>query len=511
MRRSDTAELADYLLSHPPVDIASTFAEGTAFGEWRIAAFLGRGGSGEVYRAIHSGTGQVAALKVLLPKPESSSNGDASRARFRQEIAFLSQNKTPFFPRFYASGEANGCPFVAMEMLDARPLPSRDRAVASFLLKVCAAARHLHRRGFVHRDIKPQNILWRADGTPVLIDLGLLKGTADAPGHTGATITIANGRAVGAGTPHYAAPEQFEGGAISAAADVHALGVLIDACFCGHLPRDWENIVRRATSSMPEYRYRSVDGLMRAIRWRHLTRWYAWARAAAGLAIVLAAFWGSREFVRDGGPSSGVPSKPYGMGGSSQERPGEGAAEGIRSPTLWRNVETNVVRSELVLAKTNRVNGLDVIATRVFRNVTNRIQGAVMRLDGETHTMSNRVVLTPDREWWIVGPGTLEADLTGSDTGNCTRVHLDKCVLLNRTSLFPMEAAVQYVFHPGAYLNFVNQGKEDELYHRPSLRGHVENFDGAFNAIEFGGPRTIGGLMERRRAEIREMLNKDAL
>ena len=94
MRRSDTAELADYLLSHPPVDIASTFAEGTAFGEWRIAAFLGRGGSGEVYRAIHSGTGQVAALKVLLPKPESSSNGDASRARFRQEISFLSQNKT---------------------------------------------------------------------------------------------------------------------------------------------------------------------------------------------------------------------------------------------------------------------------------------------------------------------------------------------------------------------------------------------------------------------------------
>ena len=287
-----TSDLTAFLASHRPLNDGATWKAGDVVEGWRVTAFLGRGGSGEVYRVKQVGTGRAAALKVLRLKADASEERrTTAQARFLREADFLVRNDSPFCPKAFAVGEAEGRPYVVMELLDAKPLPRRDGAVASFLLAVCRAVRTLHRRGFVHRDIKPANILWRANGDLVLSDLGLLKGSAPTAGHTGVTATLVEGRVVGAGTPHYAAPEQFDGGSISDATDIHALGVLIDDCFGGKPPRDWARIVRRATSSLPERRYRDVEDLMRAIRWRHAGRVFMLGGAllVAGLAV----WWGA--------------------------------------------------------------------------------------------------------------------------------------------------------------------------------------------------------------------------
>lgn len=252
------------------------FAAGTVFGDWRITAFIGRGGNGEVYCAEHVKRGTPAAVKILVREDERA------RKRFAAEARLLSRQSASVFPRFFGFGEANGAPYLAMELLESRDLPSRERAVARFMLAVCGAVAKLHALGYVHRDIKPGNILWRGGKEAVLADLGLAK-SIESPvvSRQEESLTVVDGRRMGAGTPGYGAPEQMERGEATAESDIHALGVLADRCFGGRPPRAWKRIIERATSSIPSRRYSSVSAMARAIRRRHLP-----LIAAGSLAIV---------------------------------------------------------------------------------------------------------------------------------------------------------------------------------------------------------------------------------
>ncbi len=301
---SDT--LAALCAAHAPVNSAGHFPSGTIFGDWRLTAFIGRGGNGEVYCAEHTTLGTPAAVKVLM-------RDDArAKARFAREAQLLARLRSDAFPRFFAYGEANGHPYLAMELLEPGDLPTGDRSVARFLLKVCDAVAELHAQGFVHRDIKPGNILWRSVGArvprvrqppnpvgsrvprdrgraslpsiPVLADLGLVKDvtTSDA-GRPSSDVTLG-----GVGTPGYGAPEQMERGEATIASDIHALGVLADRCFNGNPPRAWARIIQRATSSIPAHRYPSVAALARAIRRRNLMRTMVFAFAVASLVLAIA-------------------------------------------------------------------------------------------------------------------------------------------------------------------------------------------------------------------------------
>ena len=269
-------QIAELCAAHGPIVSASRFPVGTIFGDWRLTAFIGRGGNGEVYCAEHVSLGTPAAVKVLVREDERA------KARFARETKLLSELKSSSFPRFFAYGEANGCPYLAMELLEPGELPTGDRAIARFMLKVCDAVAELHAQGFVHRDIKPSNILWRTGGTrpvasavtggtrsascdrfaaraspsgnpivsrransvasavPVLADLGLAKklsSPTDAPTlRASASLRETNPTIGGVGTPGYGAPEQMERGEATAASDIHALGVLADRCFDGKPP-----------------------------------------------------------------------------------------------------------------------------------------------------------------------------------------------------------------------------------------------------------------------------------
>ena len=264
---SKTDALDDFLDGHEPIPSAASLAMGTAISNWRIVAFLGRGGSAEVYRAVHASLPLQVAIKILM-------RSDGSRLeRFRREANMLSALKCRALPRIYDFGEIGGRPYMAIELLEPYELPHGDKAVASFLIAVSERVKWLHDCGIVHRDLKPQNIMRRKDGTPVIIDLGLAKRIFDSmhvpPSNT---ISIVDGKCVGLGTPSYAAPEQFSGGEVTPAADIHALGKLADECFDGKPPRAWRHIIERATSSIPERRYPSIDEFTHAIRWRNLWR-----------------------------------------------------------------------------------------------------------------------------------------------------------------------------------------------------------------------------------------------
>ncbi len=258
------AEIEAFLRAHPHIEDPHLFDVGQNIGEWRITAFIGKGGSGEVYSAKHSALGIVAAIKIL------SRDDCVAKDRFQREAQVFAENPMPVFPRFFGYGQINGRPYMVIELLEHLPLPSADRAVAQYLLKVCVGVGRLHTLGLVHRDIKPQNILQRGTtGEPVLIDLGLVKDVTLPVAHRGESLSIVNGKAVGVGTPRYAAPEQFAGGEISPAADIHALGMLANDCFGGNPPLPWARIIRRSTSSIPSQRYGTVARFEKAIRHRH--------------------------------------------------------------------------------------------------------------------------------------------------------------------------------------------------------------------------------------------------
>lgn len=270
------ASTEGWLRRHAPIGSGASLPDGARVGRWRIAAFIARGGAGEVYRAVDDAIDRAAALKIL------HRTDDAARARFAREVRALAQLRGGAFPELFETGELDGRPWYAAEFLQPLDLPKTDGAVARLIRAVCRGAGALHALGYVHRDIKPANILSR-NGEPVLIDLGLLKRAETPALHPGDTISVADGRPVGVGTPGYSAPEQFLGGEISPAADIHAIGVLASECFGGHPPRAWRRIIRRATSSLPAERYPDVASLARAVRMRNLP--LAFGVAAATVAV----------------------------------------------------------------------------------------------------------------------------------------------------------------------------------------------------------------------------------
>lgn len=279
---AEDGEIERLLQAHGPFEKPPRLKEGDRIGDWKVLAFLGRGGSAEVYRAENLATGIFGAVKVLY-----RSDGTA-RARFKREAQLLSELSGASFPKFYGAGEDSGRLYIAEELLEPAELPRRDAAVARYVTDVACSVAELHKRGFVHRDIKPSNVMVRsATGEYVLIDLGLAKEDGDTPRGITDTLSVVDGRARGVGTPGYSAPEQFAGGRIGEAADIHALGVLANVCFDGKPPRAWIPIVRRSTSSIPEQRYATVAEFMRAVRRRHVACVW-WILVA--LALTISAF-----------------------------------------------------------------------------------------------------------------------------------------------------------------------------------------------------------------------------
>ncbi|MGE3172088.1 MAG: protein kinase [Planctomycetota bacterium] len=189
-----------------------------AIGPYRVVGTLGRGGMGVVYDVERDG--QRFALKWL---PLAPVLGARVHERLRRESRILERLEHPHIVRIRDTGLQDEAPYLVMERIDGAPLaeaaaamPVDDRVRLVVLL--CRAVHAAHEAGVVHRDLKPQNVLVRADGAPVLLDFGL--GAAEElPTLTGTGDVV--------GTPRYMAPEQVREQRADRRTDVHALGLVL--------------------------------------------------------------------------------------------------------------------------------------------------------------------------------------------------------------------------------------------------------------------------------------------
>jgi serine/threonine protein kinase len=201
-------------------------------GKYRLIELLGRGGFSTVYRAEHMSLGNEVALKILNP---SLAEDETFARRFRREARRTVMLDHPNIVRVLDLDKVDGQLFIAMEYVPNRDLRELlaeegllplDRIV-SFVRQLGSALDYAHRRGLIHRDVKPGNVLVRDDGIVKLTDFGLVKAAEGSQlTQTGTTL----------GTPAYMSPEQTRGETVDARSDLYALGVMAYEFVTGRVP-----------------------------------------------------------------------------------------------------------------------------------------------------------------------------------------------------------------------------------------------------------------------------------
>ena len=207
---------------------------GVLFGGYRIEAVAGRGGMGVVYRATDLSLERPVALKLIAPE---FAQDPGFRERFLREPRLAASLDHPGVVPIYEAGEREGQLYLAMRWVEGsdlrRMLQQAGRlspeVTVNLLTQVASALDATHRRGVVHRDVKPANILVDDDGHAYLGDFGI-SGEAGAGGRM-------------AGTLDYLAPEQIRGDDVDGRTDCFALGCVLHECLSGAPP------FRRGTES----------------------------------------------------------------------------------------------------------------------------------------------------------------------------------------------------------------------------------------------------------------------
>ena len=291
--------------------------EGRRFGPWRVLRLLGQGGMGAVWLARRDDG--LFEREVALKLVHASWYGPMLQQRFAQERRILGSLEHPHIAGLLDAGiTTDGQPYLALEYVDGVPLDrfcdAHQATLAQrigLMLQVLGAVQHAHQNLVIHRDLKPANILVTADGQVRLLDFGIAK-LLDEDGGEETEMTRHAGRPL---TPHYAAPEQRDGRAVSTASDVYALGVVLFELLSGQylelagplaprmsrqpltpeaatargstpaalaraLTGDLDTIVQKALKVDPHERYPTADALRQDLQ-RHLDGLPVLARPAS--------------------------------------------------------------------------------------------------------------------------------------------------------------------------------------------------------------------------------------
>ena len=202
-----------------------------SIGDYRLVDYIGAGGMGEVYRAVHSKIGRVVAVKVLTHAVPNSS----FITRFTNEARIQASLHHQNIATLYDFLEFNKQPCIIIEYIDGQTLTERIQSLGALPIAealyifqaVTEAIHYVHSHGVVHRDIKSNNVKISSTGEVKLIDFGIAK-AGDTPSLTMTGDVV--------GTLEYLSPEQVKGGAADARCDIWALGVLLYEMVAGHVP-----------------------------------------------------------------------------------------------------------------------------------------------------------------------------------------------------------------------------------------------------------------------------------
>jgi len=199
---------------------------------YELKKFLGSGGAADVFLALDRRRSRLVAVKVLARRRFAET---VAVKRFIKEAQTISSLHHPNIVRIYETGRTPELRFMAMEFFPEslkRRLQERGRLVADEALaianQVATALFYAHARGFIHRDVKPDNIMFRADGTPVLLDFGIARVLEST------TQLTRSGMAMG--TPRYMSPEQLNAKRADGRSDIYSLGVVLYEMLSGAPP-----------------------------------------------------------------------------------------------------------------------------------------------------------------------------------------------------------------------------------------------------------------------------------
>ena len=268
------------------------FSPGDTFGLYRIEREIGRGGMAIVYLAYHQWLDRPVALKVLRPELQQDA---ALVERFLVEARSAARLEHPNIVAVYDAGVVDGVHYLAMEYVEGETLadvlarvngPLPLDFVLSVTSQVASALDYAHRRGVVHRDVKPSNILVEPNGKVRLTDFGI----AQAVG-----LRTPEQKAAVLGTPEYMSPEQAMGRSVDGRSDVYSLGIVVYHMLTGRppftgkshreilhahvhdllpdpralnpdLPPEVTRVMNRATAKNPDERYPTAGAFAQALR-----------------------------------------------------------------------------------------------------------------------------------------------------------------------------------------------------------------------------------------------------
>jgi Tol biopolymer transport system component/predicted Ser/Thr protein kinase len=221
---------------------------GQTLSHYQITAALGAGGMGEVYRATDTNLNREVAIKVLPPEVGE----DPERlGRFRREAHLLAALNHPNIAAIYGLEEADGKPFLAMELVEGEDLKERLARgaipvdeVVEIAEQIAQALEAAHDKGIVHRDLKPANVKLTPEGKVKVLDFGLAKAWAgEEPDGSSPSVLLSQSPTLAQtatmagvilGTAAYMSPEQARGKPVDRRADIWAFGVLVWEMLTGH-------------------------------------------------------------------------------------------------------------------------------------------------------------------------------------------------------------------------------------------------------------------------------------
>ncbi len=216
-------------------------------GRYRILRKLGTGGMANVYLAEDEDLGRRVAIKILNDRYASDENFNE---RFRREAKSAASLSHPNIVSIYDRGEAEGRPYIAMEVIEGRSLKELILSSGSlpipqaveYAKQILGALRFAHRHGIIHRDIKPHNILIGNEDRLKVTDFGIARAGPSQMTEVGSIM----------GTAQYLSPEQARGAPVTAASDLYSVGVVLYELLTGKTPFNGETPIEIAMKHLNE-------------------------------------------------------------------------------------------------------------------------------------------------------------------------------------------------------------------------------------------------------------------